>query len=369
MASTAPKSLTRAEAMELLTLAGKHTPEQLAKMEALDDEMFEMFMPLAASLMKKTKAPAKKALTEEQKAKIVYDKKIAYLDEIIGGTAKKTATAIAEQLEILPANPNSYMTEEEWGALSAKEQRKAMICQITKKPLAADNNKEAYAAFVSLHKQITGKIQNAAYTLLLADIEKKSNRFLAGNMKINAAGKMEKLGGKQEKTDDELEGTILLTDTKGKTTKKILQKNDAPNKIQFEIDRAEKDCDRELLRIKNCGGGSEQTAICPYTTPYNPKEVREGGCPCIVYMKDVGEFMVEKTGENTYTKIKQEEALTCMPCFRVCNRDIKDGSGRCGTHQRHTSPSKKMNDTADAVGFPMGDGMWGEAQKNWYENF
>ena len=367
MASTAPKSLTRQEAMALLTSAGKHTEAQLEKMAGLDDETFEMFMPLAASLMKKTKAPAKAALTEEQKAKIVFDKKMAYLDEQING-GKHSAVAIATELEILPENPCSYMTEEQWTALSAKEQKKVKVCSITKKPLAADMDMEVYNAFQREHKIITNKVQNAAYSLLLADIAKKPNRFLAGNMKINAAGKMEKLGGKQEKTNDELAGEITLIDTKGKIHKKILQQNDEYNGVQHQITSDSDEGD--LYRMKNCGGGSTQTAIMPYTTPYDPKEQREGGCGCFVYMKDVGEFMVKKTGETTYEKIKQADALQCLPCFRVCNRDAKDGTGRCGTHQRHTSPSKKMLEIAEIVEFPVpANGVWGAEQAEWYENY
>lgn len=368
MASTAPKSLTRPEAMALLTSAGKHTEAQLEKMEGLDDETFEMFMPLAAALMKKTKAPAKAALTEEQKAQIVFDKKMAYLDGHITG-GKHNNTSIAEELELLPENPCSYMTEEEWNALTPAKQKKVQRCSITNQPLAVDMDMEVYAEFKTQHRIITSKVQNAAYSLLLADIAKKPNRFLVGNFKMNAAGKMEKLGGKQEKTDDELSGEITLIDTKGKVQKKILQQNEQYNGPQFQIDSAHDDVN-VLFRMKNCGGGSNQTAIMPYLTPYNPKEQREGGCGCFVYMKDVGEFMVKKTGVSTYEKVKQADALQCLPCFRICNRDAKDGTGRCGTHQRHASPSKKMLETADKVDFPVpGDGVWGDLQKVWYENY
>ena len=370
--SSAPKSLTRAEAMTLLTAAGKHTPEQLAKMEQLDDDMFDMFMPLATSLMKKTKAPAKAALTEEQKAKIVYDKKIAYLQSLATEEGKQSSSkVVGEHLELLPKIKGVFYTPEEIEAMGKVAVKKLPKCSITKNYIKKeDTNEEEYMASVKEYQFVLKQIQNAAYSLLLEDIAKKPNRFLAGNMKVNAAGKLEKLGGKQEKTADELEGEITITNAHGKVEKKTLQKNEPVSSTAHRIKITEEKQEvNDLYRMKNCGNGSTQTAICEYTTPYNPVEVREGGCPCIVYMKDVGEFMVNKTAPNTYVKIPQSEALTCMPCFRVCNRDIKDGSGKCGTHLRHTEPSAKIKKIAEEVNFPMGDGVWGEAQADWYNDF
>lgn len=367
--SSAPKTLTRAEAMTLLAGSGKYTEQKLSKMEKLDDEDFDdMIMPLATSLMKKTKAPAKPALTEEQKAKIVYDKKIAYLQSLATEDGKKSSSkALGEQLELLPEIKGVFHTQEEVEAMGKVAAKKLPKCSITKKYInKEETNEEEYNASVKQYNFILKQIQNAAYSLLLEDIAKKPNRFLAGNMKVNAAGKLEKLGGKQEKTADELEGEITITNAHGKVETKTLQKNEPVGENAHYIKKDDNDA---LYRMKNCGNGSTQTAICEYTTPYNPSVVREGGCPCIVFMKDVGEFMVRKTGDTSYEKVKQSEAITCMPCFRVCNRDIKDGSGKCGTHLRHTSPSAKITKIADEVSFPMGNGEWGQEQADWYENF
>ena len=377
--ASAPKTLTRVEAMTLLTASGKYTEQKLAKMEKLDDEDFDdMLMPLATSLMKKTKAPAKVQLTDEQKAKMVYDKKIAYLQSLVNAEYVETSSkGIAMEMEILPSIAATYLTEEQVASMTKPQQKKLTKCAITKRYLDTENmDADEYNESVKEYKIVVRLIQNAAYSMFLDDLKKKPNRFTQGNMKINAAGKVEKMGGKQEKTSDELEGQITITNTHGKIEQKTLQKNDATPETHHQLRRAAivdgieetEGKAKHFLRMKNCGSCSDQTAICEYTTPYSPSELRTGGCNAAVYMKDVGEFMVEKTGDTTYTKVAQKNALTFMPCFRVCNRDCKDGTTKCGTHQRHTSPSKKMLEIADATNFQLGS-EWTAENANWYNTY
>lgn len=370
--SSAPKSLTRAEAMTLLSACDKYTDAKLAKMDKLDDEDFEdMIMPLATSLMKKTKAPAKVQLSAEQKAKIVLDNKISYLKSLINPdyVGKYSSKTIAEEMELLPPLSVVYLTEEAVATMGKVAVKKLHRCKISKMYIDEENtDAAAYKTSLELYEERKNLVQNAAYSYFLDELYKKPNRFTCGNMKINAAGKIEKMGGKQEKTADELEGEIQITNTKGKLETKILQKNDPINPAHHHIRKVEGIEDKILLRMKNCSSCSNQTAITEYTTPYDPSTLRKGGCNHIAFIKDVGEFMVEKTGDTTYKKIKQADALKLMPCFRVCNNACKDGSSKCGNHIKPKKIHDKVLKIATEVNFAFGD-SWSAENSKWYETY
>lgn len=374
-AANCPRTLTRAEATALLAKSGKYDANAMAGIEGLADELFNtIMMPTAVGLMKKTKAPAKPQMTEAEKQEIIKNKKITYLKELCKGDYDGISNCadMARHLEIMPEITATFYSTEELEGMGKVAVKKLTRCPITKQYVKSDEtDMEVYNEQVKECQFIKNLCQRAAYSVFYDELNKKKNRFTAGNMKKNAAGKLEKMGGKAEKTADELEGQITINSrTKGgvaNTKIYMLQKNEEQTKEQHSI-RQTGVANRELYRIKNCGAASNQTSILEYTTPYHPTERRDGGCGCVVYMKDVGEFMVEKTGDSEYNKIPQKEALTCMPCFRICNRDVKDGTGKCGTHQRHTSPSKKIQDIADAVDFQLGE-EWSETNTEWYLNF
>lgn len=371
--SSAPKSLTREGAMELLRASGKYTDAKLAKLEKMDDEDFEdMIMPLATSLMKKTKAPAKVLLSEEEKAELVRVAKMEWLASLSHkpegeDEAVRSYMSAAKYMGLTIPIPSSivFYTKEELDAMGKVEKRKLTDFPMdkTKKIKVEETDMEAYTAFIQKYKILQIQIQNAAYGLLANAY--KPNKFQIGNMKKNANGKIEKMGGKSAKTDDELVGEIDMVAANGTTKKMILQKNDEDtNKCSIKNDTG-----KNLFRVKNVGSGSNQTAILPYTTPYEPSEIRDGGCGCIVFNKDVAEFMVEKISDTKYKKISTADAIKCMPCFRVCNRKVS-ADGRCGTHLRHTEPSKKILGFAEQVDFEYADdGMWSASNTEWYENF
>lgn len=357
--ATAPTQMSREMAMELLTNAGTYLPDALAAFANMDDSVFNLVaLPAAQMLMKKTRKPAAKAMSEEEKAQKIKDMKMAWLKECCAGDV--TQHTLIEEMGIAPPAPNIvFYTKEEKTAMSSKERRDATkyFLNTTKLINQEETNMDEYMKYVADYEMLVCQIQKASYKSFKDVYGKK--KFSIGNIKINAAGNIVKAGGKSEVSENELAGEVIID---GK--KYDLQKNTEEAEKGHPLNVPE-----GVFRLKKCGADSKQVAILPYTTPYHPTS--NCGCSAPVMIKDITDFMVKINDSGSYTKIGMEDAVKCAPCFRRCNADTTKGAdGLCARHYKVADKeySARMIKVADISGFSLGD-RWRQENTEWYDNY
>lgn len=357
--ATAPTQMSREVAMELLTASGTFVAAALTAFAAMDDATFEVCaMPAAALLMKKTRKPAAKQMSEEEKAERLLKMKMDWLEEI--STSPMSVWKLVDKMGLAPTEPTIvYHTADEVSKMGVKEKNKKIKHFANNSKLINDDETdiEVYTAYSAEYNKIMRKVQRGAYNFMWNTYEKK--KFSVGNVKINAAGNMVKAGGKSEVGENELDGKITID---GKSYD--LQKN---------TDEAEKGFALKvpdgMKRLKKCGAESTQVAILPFTTPYHP--TNNCGCSAPVMIKDITDFMVEDNGDGTFKKIGMEDAVRCAPCFRRCNASTHKGAdGLCARHSKtavkeHSARTLKVAETA---GFSLGE-KWTAGNTAWYEGY